>query len=307
MGATVYQWNEMGNSKNNLYTLDDYRENKEKSPRKGGKAKGQKSEVYPYQTEDLRKIINYFADNNNWIHYLAIAFGVNTARRISDILTLKWGNIFTESGNFRSEITIVEKKTGKFGTPAINEALKGAINLYLEKTGVDPAENGWQNDVFVQPSGTYKGRRLTQSGHQKALKKAAAVCGIEYNVGTHSARKTFGAVSRNLHPHDYDSMEILQSVYNHSSTKTTKRYIGLTKKNVDQYHEDFGDYFTKYVIGGEEIPLEMKKPVVSVEFSDLREIFDMIYKAGMSNSTGDLEQYASDMLTALEITESISK
>ena len=30
------------------------------------KKKGQKSEVYPYQLDDLKRILNYFAERNAW-------------------------------------------------------------------------------------------------------------------------------------------------------------------------------------------------------------------------------------------------
>ena len=143
--------------------------------------------------------------------------------------------------------------------------------------------NDYQNPVFLQLTGTHKGTVLSDSGHLKALKKAAAAVGIEYNVGTHSPRKTFGMMSRMIHPGDYDSMELLQTIYNHSSTKTTKAYIGLTKKKIDAYYDDMGNFFDEYIVAGKPYAVS-NKPIVSIDSDDLRDIIRAAYQSGIQNA-----------------------
>lgn len=249
------------------------------------KKKGRKSEVYAIEIPDIKKLMDYFCENEMWQNYLIFVLSCNMARRISDTLMLTWEHFFYPStGVMRSDLLeIIEDKTDKLANPHINSACKKAICLYIEKTGINPSDNGYKNYVFVQTSGNYKGRVITNDGYRKGLKKAAVAVGIEYNIGTHSPRKTFGMISRMLHPNDYDSMELLQTIYNHSDTKTTNRYIGLTKKKVDTYYEDMGYFFDEYITGGNTYTEVATQPVVNIDTNALRDIIKEAYKAGAEN------------------------
>ncbi|MBS6715306.1 MAG: tyrosine-type recombinase/integrase [Dialister sp.] len=267
------------------------------------KKERRKSEVYPFQLEDARKMVDYFKDRSMWLHYMLFTMSCNMARRVGDMLTLKWYHIYSlETGRFRTELLeIVEDKTDKLANPRINSACRNAIETYLKETGCDPAENNFQNPVFLQLTGTHKGTVISPDGYRKALKKAAKAVGIEYNVGTHSARKTFGMMNRMLHPNDYDSMEILQTIYNHSDVKTTKHYIGLTKQKVDQYYDDMGNFFGEYIEQDKKF-IEDKAPVVTMKATDLRDLLKISYEKGRENTSEqdlDLHLDALNELNAL--------
>ena len=259
---------------------------KEKEKKENNKKKGRKSEVYPFQLEDMKKIINYFEENERWLHYLLFIIGCNMARRVGDTLSLTWEHLYNpQTGMLRDDILEIEEdKTDKLANPRINSAVREAINKYIEKTGVDVSKNNYHEYVFMQLSGTHKGTVITSDGYRKALKKASDAVGITYNVGTHSPRKTFGMISRMIHPNDYDSMELLQTIYNHSDAKTTKHYIGLTKQKVDQYYDDMGSFFNDYVTGNKEYKDVSEKPVISIEVADLRDIIAMVYSEGQKNA-----------------------
>lgn len=271
--------------------MDDEHQNPEvieipTAKKSGNKCKGRKSEVYPFQIEDAKKMMAYFEEHEMWLQYLLFVFGVNMARRVGDTLSLTWEHIYDPfTGNIRDHILeIVEDKTDKLANPMINEACKNAINKYVEKTGVDVTHNNYHDYVCLQLTGTHKGTVITSDGYRKSLKKAAQAVGITYNVGTHSTRKTFGMLSRMIHPNDYDSMELLQTIYNHSDTKTTKNYIGLTKQKVDQYYDDMGSFFGDYITGNKEYKADANKPIVSIEISDLRDIITMAYFKDRDNA-----------------------
>lgn len=274
------------------------------------KKKGRKSEVFPFQIEDTKKMIAYFEEKNMWTHYLLFVMSLNMARRVGDMLSLKWENIYhSDTGKMRADILeIVEDKTDKLANPRINSACRKAIELFIQKTGVNPAENDYKGYVFMQTSGNYRGNVLTADGYRKALKKAAVEVGIEYNIGTHSTRKTFGMLSRMLHPGDYDSMELLQTIYNHSDTKTTKHYIGLTKQKVDKYYDDMGTFFNEYVTGDKTYQDVSDTPIVSLDTNDLRDIISAAYKAGGENAGAtDPMAHIEAINTIMEMIESLSK
>lgn len=263
----------------------------------GNKKKGTKSEVMPFEVEDIKKVLAYFKENEKWTHYLLFTIGCNMARRVGDTLNLTWEHIFNpETGKFRSDILeIVEDKTDKLANPKINQAVRDAVMLYIEKTECDVSANGYKNPVFLQLSGTHKGKVISSDGYLKGIKKAAKAVGIEYNVGTHSPRKTFGMVSRMLHPNDYDSMELLQTIYNHSDTKTTKHYIGLTKKKVDQYYDDMGTFFGEYITGDKQYNKAMDKPTITLEWADLRDVLCT------------LTQNVDELTAAIDLLEQLAK
>lgn len=276
------------------------RENTEIADRKtNNKKTGQKSEVYAFEIEDLKKMIGYFTDREMWLHKMLFVLSCNLARRVGDMLSLRWVNFFNpETGKFRDDILeIVEDKTDKMANPHINSAVRAEILDYIKKTGCNPDDNEYQNPVFLQLTGNFKGRTISDSAYLKSLKKAACEVGIEYNVGTHSPRKTFGMLSRMIHPGDYDSMEILQVMYNHSDAKTTKHYIGLTKKKIDAYYDDMGNFFEEYVNGNKVYEPVNDKPVVSHYATDLRDIIAMALQ---------MENNVDNFNTLLEMVEEVA-
>lgn len=267
-----------------LKFAEDDREPKSKK-KKASKRQGKKSEVYAFEISDVKKLDNYFKENNLYLHRLAFVIGLNMARRVGDTLSLKWKHFFMPNGEFRKDLLeIVEEKTDKFASPHINKAVRDAIEWYVSETGCDVSENDYENGVFLQLSGTHKGAILSDNGYRTALKKAAGAIGITYNVGTHSTRKTFGKVSRMLHPDDYDSMEILQTIYNHADTSTTKHYIGLTKEKIDRYYDDVGSFFDDYIVGDKEFSTKEDTILVNLAMNDLRDIIKRSYELGAENA-----------------------
>ena len=282
----------------------------DKKQSKQNKRKKKKSEVYPFEIEDLKKMILYFQENSMWLHLLLFTFGCNMARRISDTLSLQWYHIFDpKTGLLRKDILpIAEQKTDKLANPKINSACREAINMYIEKTGCNPSLNNYREYVFMQLSGTYKGHIMSSRGYLKALKKAAAYVGIKYNVGTHSTRKTFGMMSRMLHPSDYNSMELLQTIYNHSDTKITKHYIGLTKQEIDRYYDDMGDFFNDYVTGDKVYHDISSVPIVSINANDLKDVIKLAYERGRDNAhSTDAMQHIDTITDILKLVEQLEK
>lgn len=274
------------------------------------KQKGKKSEVYPFDIEDMKKMTEYFSNNGMWLHYMMFVLSCNMARRVGDMLSLKWENFFDpKTGNFRDDILeIQEDKTDKLANPRINSACRAAIKLYVKKTRCDVAKDNYTVPVFMQLTGTHKGTVLSDSGYLKSLKKVASAVGIEYNVGTHSPRKTFGMMSRMLHPGDYDSMELLQTIYNHSSTKTTKAYIGLTKKKIDTYYDDMGNFFDDYIVGDKEYKEVSDRPIVSLDTNDLRDVIKAAYEAGMgSGQSEDAMVHIENINMIMQMVEGLAK
>ncbi len=72
--------------------------------------------VDPFRTyEDLQKILNYFYDNKMYHHWLTACLMVSLGRRVGDIISLKWSDLFLSNGEYRERLTTLkEEKQGKW-------------------------------------------------------------------------------------------------------------------------------------------------------------------------------------------------
>ena len=84
--------------------------------------------------QDLKQFMDFYrVTQPNPRNYALILFGLYTALRISDILTLKWDMIYDFDNNFFLEhLYIQEKKTGKTNVIALNNHLKSALQLHFQ-------------------------------------------------------------------------------------------------------------------------------------------------------------------------------
>lgn len=256
-----------------------------------------KTEVYPFwYMEDIKNMMDYFKMKGMWHWYLVFNFGLLLGRRVSDTLSFKWSDFFYENGRMKDEIEIKEQKTGKVTRPYVCGACKKVLELYIEKTGVDPMENYndfiittaqkskfWENrDKYIEDLGQQEWEHLfwkaTQSqaaAYRKQFKIAADACGIQYPVSTHSTRKTFGYWSIKLHPYDVTTVDKLQMVFEHSDRNTTLKYSGIARENIIKLYNDMGDFITDVVNGKK--PIIKNSPVLAIKSDDARELFSRCY------------------------------
>lgn len=231
--------------------------------------------------EDMKKIQDYFIQNEQWNFYLLFTLNVNTGRRISDLLQTKWSDFFYKNGNMKKFWDIMkfeketnnrvrgEQKTDKTKELFVNVAVQEAFNLFLEKENKNiDFEYDYNEFIFKQLHGTHRGKVVSQEGYRQALIKAGDC--LDYEIRSHSMRRGMGKMMLELHPNDPKGKSVLMELYNHSSEKMTNKYIGETAKLEKEYLEDFGDKYKKYVMDGEDIPFAVKKPVSVYDNSELR-------------------------------------
>lgn len=197
-----------------------------KNLKKATKKRG-KTEVYPFwNLDDIKKMMDYFLYKKQYHHYLTFMLGLLLGRRIGDTLNFNWYDFYEENGRKREHLKISEEKTDKNTETYISKLCWDSITFYIEKTGVNPSDNNYKNAVFPSSS------NRKDAAYRTAFKKTAEEVGITYPVSTHSTRKTFGYWSMQIHPHDVDSLDILQRFFGHSDRKITSYYIGLTRESV---------------------------------------------------------------------------
>lgn len=96
---------------------------------------------YPLYTQPIRNkdelaaFRMYYKDiHPNRRNYCLIVMGLNTALRISDLLKLKWDNVYNfEHHVFRSHFLINEQKTGKNNYVTLNCNATDALREYFNE------------------------------------------------------------------------------------------------------------------------------------------------------------------------------
>ena len=175
--------------------------------------------------EDIEALKNYFLyTKHNMRNYIMVCLGINSALRISDLLSLTWGDVYDfAKGCFREHIDIVERKTGKQRESALNKSATKALESYknslpeiTEKTLLFPGRSGK--------------KPLSRSQAYRILHSAGKELHFETGLSCHSLRKTFGyhAWKMGVQP------AMLMQVFNHSSYQVTRRYLGIEQDDIDQ-------------------------------------------------------------------------
>jgi integrase len=158
-------------------------------------------------------------------------FSINVGLRMSDILKLTWGDIFHSDGSFKDAVRIKEKKTKKGKDFYLNTSCKNAINEFINN--VNPLLNP-ELHIFK----SREGGALEVQTVNRIIKMAGKSCGIKFNLGTHSCRKTWAYQQIMAHQGDAYFMAHLMHLLNHSSQAATLKYVGLEADQDRQYYND---------------------------------------------------------------------
>lgn len=174
--------------------------------------------------EDIDKFKNYFLANGHIRNYAMVSVALNTSLRISDLLQLKWEDVYDiRLQRFKKYIAITEQKTGKKNCIAINKQVKYALNMLKNSlTIVDEKE-------YIYKSRIGQNQPITRSTAFKIIKKAVYDLNMEGVISCHSLRKTFGYQAWKLGT----PPALIMSIYNHSSMEITKRYLSIDQDDKD--------------------------------------------------------------------------
>jgi integrase len=168
----------------------------------------------------LRQLSSYFLQRGQFRNYALLILGVHTALRISDLLLLSWEQVYDErSGDFRSHITVTEKKTGKTKTIALNSKAAAALRLLFPH----------KRSEFIFANNRKDAAPISRIQAWRILHDAAVALGIG-RVSPHSLRKSMGYHAWQ----DGTSPVVIMDIYSHSNYETTRRYLGVSQDDLDR-------------------------------------------------------------------------
>ncbi|MDR1913035.1 MAG: tyrosine-type recombinase/integrase [Clostridiales bacterium] len=175
--------------------------------------------------QQVKQLVNYYMRRGQYRNHVLIVMSVYTALRISDLLRLRWSEVYNfEKKQVRSSITITEKKTGKSKTIALNKNVKRALSKYMAKK-----QNILQHEFIIQNPRT--GKAISRIQAYRIIRAAGDALGIGH-FSCHSLRKTFGyhAWKTGVSP------AVIMEIYDHSSFSVTRRYLGVTQDDKDEVY-----------------------------------------------------------------------
>lgn len=165
-------------------------------------------------------------------NYMIFQVGKATLLRVSDIMRLKYQDIYSPDDSIKHNAYIRDKKTNKPNT------------LYLKPIEVDLIKyRQWllENNLHSEwlfPSTKHFERHITEKQFYKIIAKVGDLLGINY-LGTHTMRKT-GAYR--VYTQTNYNIGLVMQLLNHSSEAMTLAYLGLDQVSREQMLDqiDFG-------------------------------------------------------------------
>lgn len=180
--------------------------------------------------DEIHKLRNFFYDKGEIRNYVLVTLGINTALRISDLLCLKWLDVWNfKQARFRTHIVITEQKTGKTANIFLNCQSLDSLNKLKETL-----HNNIAPQEFIFKSRIGENNHIGRNRAYVIIKEACQSLGYEENLSCHSLRKTFGyhAWKQGISP------TIIMSIYNHSSMEVTKRYLSIAQDDKDEVYKN---------------------------------------------------------------------
>ncbi len=178
----------------------------------------------------LKKFEEYYLlEKPVYRNYALIILGLNTAFRIGDLLLLQWKDVLCDEGNnCKDHICITEQKTGKSRSVAVNDSVRKVIPILWKESGCKK-ECG-----YLFTNGRRTPAPLSRSQAFRIIKEAALYAGLPEHISCHSLRKTFGyhAWKKGVEP------ALLMELYNHSSYRVTRQYLGIEQEDKDRVYLD---------------------------------------------------------------------
>jgi integrase len=171
----------------------------------------------------IRALAEYYLRRGEFRNYILIVMAIHTALRVSDLLRLRWEDVYDFKRRcVRKSIRLAEKKTGKTKIIALGKDLARAVSSSVSQGDARP-------DGFVFKS-RKTGRAISRIQAYRVIRAAAEAIGLQARVSCHSLRKTFGyhAWKNGVSP------AVIMEIYNHSSFAVTRRYLGVSQDDKDE-------------------------------------------------------------------------
>ncbi|MBM7623339.1 tyrosine-type recombinase/integrase [Sporohalobacter salinus] len=177
----------------------------------------------------IQDIKDLLKKNDNWRDYTLFTLGINFGLRIGDLLRIQIKDVVNSDNKIKNTFEIVEQKTEKRNVIKINCKAQITLNLLFDKTNLSNNKNNYL--IFNKRDHS---KSISRVQAYKLVRKWCQKIGLtDLDVGTHTLRKTWG-----YHAHKAGvSIETIQTKFKHNSTSTTRKYLGIEQKDVNEAYD----------------------------------------------------------------------
>ncbi len=189
---------------------------------------GQKTKSDFIEWDKLQSLTQKLERDGDWKFTLLITIGMYTGLRISDILSLRWIDLMD-----KTNVEITEKKTGKQRKILVNQILQETVTRISTKIKFKP-----ENHIFLNRFGKKPISPQYVNWKLKELVKKYQVVKDTTKIKSHSIRKSFGRRVWENSERSEKGLIMLNEIFNHSSIKTTKIYLGIREKEIMDVYQN---------------------------------------------------------------------
>lgn len=193
--------------------------------------------VYPIKDSNVlhdvqETLLNNFRTSVARRNYTIFQVGKATLLRVSDVLALKYADVYDEQGNVYRNDYIHDKKTSKghrlYLKPVITD-----LNKYHQWLKENNVTSEW-----LFPSTRDSTRHITEKQYYKVMAHVGDLLGLDY-LGTHTMRKTGAYRVYQQSNHD---IALVMKLLKQDSEGTTLAYLGLDQDSIETRLDkiDFG-------------------------------------------------------------------
>ncbi len=199
----------------------------------------------PLEIQEIRKVKKAFKGPFKHRNYAFFILGTNTGFRISEILTLRLGDILEENGDIKKRLTVYKRNMkGKRSSRTIllNQAAREAITPWLKQLA--------KLDVIHKDDYIFRSIRgnqpIDRTQAWRILNETFQAAGLIGKLGTHSMRKTF---ANNIYKYflkkvaqgePIDAFRSTSKALGHTDIKSTDQYLSFLEEDVDEAIEKVG-------------------------------------------------------------------
>lgn len=178
--------------------------------------------------KNIKKLLSYLMRYENTRDGMLFLMIMNALLRISDALTIKYGDVFDENRQPRGYFTIVESKPKKLRNNRTARKIKLPKTYLAELTAyADDLEMVAEDYLFY--SSKHPERAMSRKTAWAVFDRAAKACKIEF-LGCHGIRKT-GATQMRL---NRVPIRVIQKMLGHTTERQTMEYIGMAQEEIDE-------------------------------------------------------------------------
>ena len=174
--------------------------------------------------QQIKELMDYYLDKGQTRNYVLVTTSMHTALRIGDLLRLTWDDVYDfDREKVRDCVNIIEGKTKKSKTIALNKAIVRALSLYA-------ATAATKGKPIIANERT--GKAISRVQAYRLVRAASEALQFEERASCHSLRKTFGyhAWKSGVSP------VVIMDIYQHTSLSVTQRYLGVTQDDKNEVY-----------------------------------------------------------------------